>query len=161
MCSYCQIQQSSRLRWFPCLLQQLVVILRVETLCQCNCKCNCYVITVFIKYEHNMAEFILKSLTSQCHGHAPCCAGSNCSNRRCLLQSLSLANIPVFVLGREAWPKLYGKCSFIGFKKSQRLGMFSHDIMIYNGTFILAKPSSLRSGFSSVVYVTRNIYQNT
>lgn len=101
--------------------------------------------------EHNMTEFIFKSLTSQCHRHAPCCAGSHCWNRRCLLQNWSLANIPVFVLGREAWTKLYGKCSFTGFKKSHWLGMFSHDVMICNGTFILAKPSSLRSGFSSVV----------
>lgn len=101
-----------------------------ETLCQRNCKCNCYVITVFIKYEHNMTEFILKSLTSQCRRHAPC-AGSRLANRRLLLQNWSLANIPVFVLGREAWTELYGKRRSIGLKKSHWLRMFSHDVMIH------------------------------
>ena len=84
-----------------------------EILCQCNCAS---VITVSIKYECNMMEFMLKSLTSRCHRCTPC-AGSHCSNRSCLLQKRSLVNIPGFVLGREAWTKLCGKCSFIWFKK--------------------------------------------
>lgn len=77
------------------------------TLWQCDCKCNWYVNTVFFRYEHNMMEFIFKSLTSQCHRCAPC-AASHYSNRRCLLQNWTLTNIPVFILGTEAWIKLYG-----------------------------------------------------
>lgn len=118
--------RKNRLRWFPCLFQHLVVILQVILYVSVT-ECNWYVNIVFFKYEHNMAEFILKSLPSRCHRCAPCCAGSGYSNRGCLLQSWTLTtNTPVFILSREAWTKLYGYL-----KKSHWLGTLSYDIMVH------------------------------
>lgn len=88
-----------------------------DTLCQCDCECSWNVNTVLFKCEHNMMEFIFKSLTSQCHRFAPCCAGLHYSKRRCLLQNFCLmANTPVFILGREGWTKLYGSAILLGLK---------------------------------------------